>query len=575
MVTTTVPVPTYEHGVIWADSLGADALDSIMQDQLPAELDELQAPYNANFLAAADSVQGKTPAQAVEELLGLSKIMYELALNVGDIADFEMVKSADDIVLLALRIEERDDVDTGTSRALTDVLTGNTLAHATNQPLQWGDLQSKTGKLFDQDQYPDTSFKAQESALLKASLFASRTETLRTTAGIRQLLERLADQMGMGIVEDATIKDGLDERTQDRETAQEVLGRGDTPDPSKRDASRITVKYQTSGAIHLDEAVMGKSGSTVAETLAKLAETNQLLAQHPVARIVETVETEGARIARLALEHPARAAVAASLIVSLTTSSALPSAEVPRAATIATAAPVSDMVSQLPVTIPEVVAQPTAAFDQDLAITAEIVPPVSAPAPQAEAPHHHHESAVPLEAVITPEVVAEMLPTAPSANIATNTPLVLDALTEEGIGDPQMALFALSTIRPETPTFAPIPEYASGKAYEWREDLGNTERGDGERFKGRGFVQLTGRGNYEDMSAALGIDLVSNPDLALEPEVAAKILAVFLEERESRIRKALDAGNMRAARRVVNGGSNGLGKFTDAYKTGLELTSGE
>ena len=56
-------------------------------------------------------------------------------------------------------------------------------------------------------------------------------------------------------------------------------------------------------------------------------------------------------------------------------------------------------------------------------------------------------------------------------------------------------------------------EIASGKAYEGRKDLGNTETGDGVRFKGRGYIQLTGRANYHKFSKFIGEDCVANPDL--------------------------------------------------------------
>ena len=63
-------------------------------------------------------------------------------------------------------------------------------------------------------------------------------------------------------------------------------------------------------------------------------------------------------------------------------------------------------------------------------------------------------------------------------------------------------------------------ELADGSAFEGRTDLGNTQPGDGPRFKGRGFVQITGRRNYHIWSQKLGIDLLSRPEQAAKPEVA-------------------------------------------------------
>lgn len=92
----------------------------------------------------------------------------------------------------------------------------------------------------------------------------------------------------------------------------------------------------------------------------------------------------------------------------------------------------------------------------------------------------------------------------------------------------QQAAYCLATAHHETARFRYMREIwgptPAQKRYEGRKDLGNTERGDGKRFMGRGFVQITGRRNYADWSKRLGMDLIANPALAEKPEIAVKIL---------------------------------------------------
>ncbi len=61
--------------------------------------------------------------------------------------------------------------------------------------------------------------------------------------------------------------------------------------------------------------------------------------------------------------------------------------------------------------------------------------------------------------------------------------------------------------------------------------LGNKRVGDGEKFKGRGFLQLTGRWNYEAAGKALGLPLVDHPELAERPDIAAKIAVWYWTKR--------------------------------------------
>jgi peptidoglycan L-alanyl-D-glutamate endopeptidase CwlK len=86
-------------------------------------------------------------------------------------------------------------------------------------------------------------------------------------------------------------------------------------------------------------------------------------------------------------------------------------------------------------------------------------------------------------------------------------------------------------------------------------------------------VQLTGRANYgvRGQAIGLGAQLVENPDRANEPAIAAKLLASFLKSRETQIRSALEAGDLPAARRLVNGGRHGVDAFSQAYRTGDRL----
>ena len=149
-------------------------------------------------------------------------------------------------------------------------------------------------------------------------------------------------------------------------------------------------------------------------------------------------------------------------------------------------------------------------------------------------------------------------------------------LTDRG-----MVLMALATIRAETAGFVPIDEGKSrfntspgGKPfdlYDHRKDLGNRGPSDGADFKGRGFIQLTGQSNYQTIGQALGLDLTGNPAQANKPDVAARILALFLKNKEQRIKEALLEDDLRTARRLVNGGSHGLEQFTVAFRTGERL----
>jgi putative chitinase len=86
--------------------------------------------------------------------------------------------------------------------------------------------------------------------------------------------------------------------------------------------------------------------------------------------------------------------------------------------------------------------------------------------------------------------------------------------------------------------------------------LGNTQPGDGQRFKGRGPIQITGRFNYKKYGELLGIDLCANPALAAAPEVAFATAGLFWQS--NGLNALADAQQFVAITRRINGGTNGL-----------------
>jgi len=193
---------------------------------------------------------------------------------------------------------------------------------------------------------------------------------------------------------------------------------------------------------------------------------------------------------------------------------------------------------------------------------------------------------VPLPVIdnITVGMVAQMFSTAtPRRNIETYLPAVTAALKQSYMDDRDLVLMALGTIRAETEGFEPISERQSKyntdpgahpfNKYDNRTNLGNNGRPDGERYRGRGFIQLTGRANYQRYGERLGLGsrLIEEPDLANDPEVAAKILAEFIKDKRDMAKYAILGNDLKTARKIVNGGSHGLDRFTEAFEIGRGL----
>ena len=124
------------------------------------------------------------------------------------------------------------------------------------------------------------------------------------------------------------------------------------------------------------------------------------------------------------------------------------------------------------------------------------------------------------------------------------------------ITTPSRLCHFLAQIAHESDGFRTTEEYASGSAYEGRRDLGNTRTGDGNRYKGRGLIQLTGRANYRAYGTRLGLDLEASPARAAEPELSLRIACEYWKAKG--LNALADRDDITAITRKINGGTNGL-----------------
>jgi putative chitinase len=143
---------------------------------------------------------------------------------------------------------------------------------------------------------------------------------------------------------------------------------------------------------------------------------------------------------------------------------------------------------------------------------------------------------------------------------------------------------ALAQVGHESLSLRYFEEIASGAAYEGRKDLGNTQPGDGVRFKGRGPIQITGRTNYTTIGRMLNLDLVGNPPMAANPRHAFRVSFAWWFNAGCNGIADRGAGDdvVVALTRRINGGTNGLadrrsrfaavGRLGNAILPGAETT---
>lgn len=148
-------------------------------------------------------------------------------------------------------------------------------------------------------------------------------------------------------------------------------------------------------------------------------------------------------------------------------------------------------------------------------------------------------------------------------------PHLVEAMGEFEIDTPLRQAAFLAQIAHESGSLKYVREIASGDAYEGRADLGNTEAGDGVRFKGRGLIQITGRANYRDCGEALGLDLLATPSALEQPANACRSAAWFWNSRK--LNPLADREDFRGITKKINGGYNGWDDRVKYYERAKEV----
>lgn len=150
---------------------------------------------------------------------------------------------------------------------------------------------------------------------------------------------------------------------------------------------------------------------------------------------------------------------------------------------------------------------------------------------------------------------------APTKRLELFLPHINQTMEEFDIGTPQRIRMFLAQIGHESGQCRYVEELASGKDYEFRQDLGNILPGDGVKYKGRGLVQITGKTNYALCGAALGLPLLSEPELLELPQHAARSAGWYWSWKN--LNSLADLGLFKEITKKINGGYNG---YADRYK---------
>jgi len=178
------------------------------------------------------------------------------------------------------------------------------------------------------------------------------------------------------------------------------------------------------------------------------------------------------------------------------------------------------------------------------------------------------------------------MPHVPGVKRPTYFPFLQAAMTEFEIDQPAREAAFIAQLAHESGELRFMEEIWGPTAAQRRYEppstlatkLGNTEMGDGKRFKGRGPIQITGRANYKRFGDLLGLDLAADPPRAAVPDVAFRIAGLFWSKKGlNELADLATAESFREITRRINGGFNGLAdrqRFYEVARTVLGVALG-
>lgn len=170
---------------------------------------------------------------------------------------------------------------------------------------------------------------------------------------------------------------------------------------------------------------------------------------------------------------------------------------------------------------------------------------------------------------ITPDILYSIFGKGTKQRCQTYAPILAEEMGKYGIQSAVRAAAFLAQIGHESGRLLYTEEIASGKAYDTGSKarvLGNTPLpdGDGQLYKGRGLIQITGRANYTQLSKALGYDFIAEPQALARPTWAARSAMWWWNSRG--LNALADSVDFQKITKIINGGLNGYADRVALWK---------